>query len=108
MPFPSSLPLSRVPPPREAPSLRWGIMGSGWIAERFIESVRAHTTQDLVAVGSRSRNRAEEFAARMGLAKAYSDGLHPTGRTSKRAPVTTTSMWPSRCIRITSSTTRQR
>jgi predicted dehydrogenase len=53
--------------------LRWGILGSGWIAERFIESVRAHTKQDIVAVGSRSQERAEEFASRMGLRQAYGD-----------------------------------
>ena len=51
--------------------MRWGILGSGWIAERFIESVRAHTKQDLVAVGSRRKDRAEEFASRMALKRAY-------------------------------------
>ena len=48
-------------------------MGPGWIAERFIESVRAHTRQDFVAVGSRDKKRAEEFASRMGLRQAYGD-----------------------------------
>jgi predicted dehydrogenase len=57
----------------EAPVLRWGIMGPGWIAERFIESVRAHTRQNIVAVGSRNKARAEEFASRMGLQQAYGD-----------------------------------
>lgn len=71
MPLPASLPVSRVQPPREAPVLRWGIMGSGWIAEKFIESVRAHTNQALVAVGSRSQKSAEAFAVRMGLGKAH-------------------------------------
>ena len=73
MSFPQSLPASRVPPASEAPVIRWGVLGSGWIAERFIESVRAHTRQDIVAVGSRSQSRAEEFASRMGLKKAYGD-----------------------------------
>ncbi len=40
---------------------------------KFIESVRAHTKQDIVAVGSRNKQRAEEFASRMGLKKAYGD-----------------------------------
>jgi predicted dehydrogenase len=53
--------------------LRWGILGSGWIAERFIESVRAHTKQDIVAVGSRSKERAAEFASRMALKQPYGD-----------------------------------
>ena len=73
MSFPTSLPASRIKPANEAPVLRWGILGSGWIAERFIESVRAHTKQDIVAVGSRSKSRAEEFASRMRLKQAYGD-----------------------------------
>jgi predicted dehydrogenase len=73
MSFPSALPSSRVAPANEAPAIRWGILGSGWIAERFIESVRAHTRQDIVAVGSRSKDRAEEFASRMSLKRAYGD-----------------------------------
>lgn len=73
MSFPTSLPASRIKPASEAPVIRWGILGSGWIAERFIESVRAHTTQDIVAVGSRNKARAEEFASRMGLKQAYGD-----------------------------------
>jgi predicted dehydrogenase len=48
---------------------------AGWF-ERIeqsysIESVRAHTKQDIVAVGSRSKDRAEEFASRMALQRAY-------------------------------------
>lgn len=46
-------------------------MGSGWIADKFIESVRAHTDQQLVAVGSRTQASADAFAARMGLSKAH-------------------------------------
>jgi predicted dehydrogenase len=73
MSFPISLPVSRIEPAAEAPILRWGILGSGWIAERFIESVRAHTKQDVVAVGSRTKERAAEFASRLGLKQAYGD-----------------------------------
>src|SRR4029077_8126612 len=73
MSLPTSLPASRIAPASEAPVLRWGILGSGWIAERFIESVRAQTKQDIVAVGSRSKSRAEEFASRMRLKQAYGD-----------------------------------
>lgn len=62
MTFPTALPASRVPDPREAPRLRWGIMGTGWIAERFIESARAHTNQEIAAVGSRSAQTAHAFA----------------------------------------------
>jgi predicted dehydrogenase len=71
MSFPRSLPLSRIEPSSEAPVIRWGILGSGWIAERFIESVRAHTKQNITAVGSRSKDRAKEFASRLGVEQAY-------------------------------------
>ena len=73
MSLPASLPASRIGPANEAPIIRWGILGSGWIAERFIESVRAHTRQDIVAIGSRSKDKAEEFASRMALERAYGD-----------------------------------
>jgi predicted dehydrogenase len=73
MAFPKTLPASRIEPAADAPILRWGILGSGWIAERFIESVRAHTKQDIVAVGSRTKERAAEFASRVGLKQAYGD-----------------------------------
>lgn len=71
MPLPANLPPSRIPPSRAAPALRWGVMGSGWIAEKFIESVRAHTRQEIAAVGSRSASGAQAFAARMGLGQAH-------------------------------------
>ena len=73
MSFPISLPASRIEAAAEAQTLRWGILGSGWIAERFIESVRAHTKQDIVAVGSRTEERAAEFASRVGLEQAFGD-----------------------------------
>jgi predicted dehydrogenase len=73
MSFPISLPASRIEPAAEAQSLRWGILGSGWIAGRFIESVRAHTKQDIAAVGSRNKGRAKQFASRMGLRQFYGD-----------------------------------
>lgn len=61
------LPTSRVPDSREAPPLRWAIMGPGWIAEQFVRSLQAHTTQVVAAVGSRSLGRAREFASRHGI-----------------------------------------
>lgn len=66
-----SLPLSTVPDSRDAPVLRWGIMGPGWIAERFTESVQAHTDQVIAAVASRSLNRSKSFAESFGIPAAY-------------------------------------
>ena len=34
------LPTPRTPDPRDAPVLRWGILGPGWIAHRFVEALR--------------------------------------------------------------------
>ncbi|MET3349934.1 UNVERIFIED_ORG: putative dehydrogenase [Arthrobacter sp. UYEF1] len=67
----SALPVSRVPGSRDAPVLRWGIMGPGWIAERFTESVQAHTDQVIVAVGSRSLSRSKAFADAFDVPAAY-------------------------------------
>lgn len=71
MAFPNALPASRVPDPMQAPALRWGILGSGWIAEQFIRSVRAHTRQEIAAIGSRSPEKAAAFARNWGITRAY-------------------------------------
>ncbi|MEU1557170.1 Gfo/Idh/MocA family oxidoreductase [Streptomyces scabiei] len=69
--FPTSLPAPRTPDPMDAPALRWGVMGTGWIAGRFVASVRRHTRQRFTAVASRDASRAEEFADRHGVPRAY-------------------------------------
>lgn len=60
-------PAPRVADAAEAPSLRWGIAGPGWIGERFLESLALHGSQRVTAVGSRSLARAQEFGAPHGL-----------------------------------------
>jgi predicted dehydrogenase len=52
----------RAEDPRSAPPIRWGILGAGNIAATFASAVNAHTRAQLVAVGSRNRDRAERFA----------------------------------------------
>jgi predicted dehydrogenase len=69
--FPSALPISRVPDPRTAPALRWGILAPGGIANEFVGALGKHTAQRVVAVGSRSLARAESFASRFGIEAAY-------------------------------------
>ncbi|QDG60946.1 Gfo/Idh/MocA family protein [Pseudarthrobacter sp. NIBRBAC000502771] len=66
-----SLPVSRVPDSRDAPALRWGILGPGWIASRFTESAQAHTDQMIAAVTSRSLDRSKVFAESYGIPAAY-------------------------------------
>ena len=55
----------------QAPALRWGVLGPGWIAERFVTAVQRSTTQQVVAVGSRTLQRSAEFADRFGIATAH-------------------------------------
>src|SRR6059036_3217476 len=66
----ASLPSPRTPDSMEAPPLRWGVMGPGWIAGKFVESLQAHTRQEVVAVGSRVLSRAQDFAGRYGIPAA--------------------------------------
>jgi predicted dehydrogenase len=71
MTFPTSLPDPRTPSPQDAPSLRWGILATGWIAHQFTASLLKHTGQQVVAVGSRSKDKAAEFAEQYGIHSAY-------------------------------------
>lgn len=71
MSFPTELPASRVPDPMQAPALRWGILGPGWIAGQFVRSVRAHTRQEIAAVASRSQSKADSFAREWQIPKSY-------------------------------------
>lgn len=60
---PLHLPETSVPDPRTAPALRWGVVSPGWIAGVFVSTLHAATASRVVAVCSRSRDRAEAFAA---------------------------------------------
>ena len=59
--------MARIEDPRTAPPLRWGILGAGNIAGQFADAVNAHTRAQLVAVGSRNRDRSERFATAHGI-----------------------------------------
>ena len=47
------------------------MLGPGWIAERFVGSLRRSTRQQVVAVASRDLGRAAAFASRWGIDRAY-------------------------------------
>ncbi|MEE6295605.1 Gfo/Idh/MocA family protein [Georgenia wangjunii] len=68
---PTALPAVTVPDPAQAPPLRWGILGSGGIAGHFVREVRPRTRQEIVAVGSRTADRAATFAAEHEIASAH-------------------------------------
>lgn len=59
--------------PRTAPPLRWGVLGPGGIARTFARAARGHTRAEVVAVGSRSAERAGRFAEEFGVERAYGD-----------------------------------
>lgn len=59
------------PDPADAAPLRWGILAAGGIAGKFAREIPAHTASTVVAVGSRSAERAQAFAADHGIAHAH-------------------------------------
>lgn len=65
--FPSHLPTLRRPAAQSIPILRWGIIGPGWIAERFVHSLKTYSRQQVVAVASRSQAKADRVAAEWGI-----------------------------------------
>ncbi|ACZ29391.1 oxidoreductase domain protein [Xylanimonas cellulosilytica DSM 15894] len=52
-----------VPDLLDAPAIRWGILGAGNIAGSFADGVRERTASSVVAVGSRSVEKAAGFAS---------------------------------------------
>ena len=67
----TALPQSRIPAPHLAPAIRWGIMAPGRIAHAFARAVDVGTASTVVAVGSRSLERARAFADTHGVRTAY-------------------------------------
>jgi predicted dehydrogenase len=51
--------------------IRWGILGAGGIAGKFVEGLRSLPDATVQAVASRSQSRAEEFARRHGIPRAH-------------------------------------
>jgi len=70
-PLSATLPLARTLDPRSAPSLRWGVLGTGWIADKFVSSIQQHSSQHIAAVGSRSVDSATGFGHRFGIDRAH-------------------------------------
>lgn len=52
-------------------TLRWGIVGLGKIAHKFIHDVQILNDHQVVAVASRDINRSQEFARQYGVQKSY-------------------------------------
>lgn len=58
-------------------TVKWGILGIGNIAHKFVEALNSIDFAEIVAVGSRSMERADAFAKQYGIENAYGnyDGL---------------------------------
>ena len=72
--------IESLPQPRRAypsvPVLRWGVLGTGWIATKFCTALAKHTTQQVTAVGSRTVEGARRFATAVGAPRwhgSYAD-----------------------------------
>jgi len=71
--FPTTLPTPRTAPLRGGPALRWGILAPGDIAGDFVHAMHTHTDQRAVAVAGRSLERAQAFADKNNIPRAYGD-----------------------------------
>ncbi len=55
----------------KASVLRWGILSTGWIADRFADDLKRLPGHALAAVGSRTMDAASAFAAKFGIPRAH-------------------------------------
>ena len=69
--FPTTLPRSTSTPLRGGPTLRWGVLGPGGIANDFVTTLHAHSDQRMLGVGSRSQERADAFAASHDIPRSF-------------------------------------
>ena len=51
--------------------LRFGTVGSGWIADEYIQGAKDSGLWELTAVYSRTQQRAQEYAARHGAPHTF-------------------------------------
>lgn len=65
--LPRSLPTADVPPLRDGPVLRWGVLGPGRIAGDWVTALHTQTDQRVAAVASRDPERGRRFAAQHGI-----------------------------------------
>src|SRR6187431_2105922 len=66
-----NLPSPTHTPLRGGAVLRWGVLAPGGIAGDWVRTVHEHTAQRVVAVASRSLDRAQAFAQVHGIERAY-------------------------------------
>jgi predicted dehydrogenase len=52
--------------------MRWGVIGTGWIADRFVRALQQNTDQSVLAVAARNAERAAAFAQAHGIERSHS------------------------------------
>lgn len=57
--------------PSSVPSLRWGIVGAGDIADIFIDTLQKHTKQQVVAIASKTPGKAQALGSKYGIDRTY-------------------------------------
>lgn len=57
--------------PMDAPPIRWGILGAGWIGSVFARDVASYSSGVMAGVAARDPERAKTFAADFGVERAY-------------------------------------
>jgi len=60
-----------APDPKDAPSIRWGILGAGGIAHKLAQAVNNHTASTVTAVASRTPGKAAAFAEQEGIEHSF-------------------------------------
>ena len=68
---------SRLLDPMDAPALRWGVIGAGWIADVFARSVHGHTRSRVQAIASRDAHRGNVYSAKFEVPTVrFGDGAY--------------------------------
>jgi predicted dehydrogenase len=67
----SDFPEPEILDPSAVPSLRWGILGAGDIADVFINTLQKHTQQRVNGIASKTPGKAEKLAAKYGVEKTF-------------------------------------
>lgn len=52
-------------------TIKWGVFGPGWISSKFVKDLKFAEGAELVAVGGRNLEKAEEFTRTYGIPRAY-------------------------------------
>lgn len=55
----------------ESKKIKWGILGTGWIAHKFTTALQTVENSEIYAVGSRTIESAQKFAAEFNVPRAY-------------------------------------